>query len=262
MAIGADLLWLSVSPALERFDRPLMQALSREYQIRAWQYSQSADEPLSLEVAVDLLHTYLADRAQPVHLIGHGTSGLLALLYARAYPQWVCSLTLLSVGVNPALDWQAHYYSQTSLFRCSRCMLLAQIVYTLFGRQSRSRTQALIHLLDQDLATSLSPHTLAGQWQVLPAEVPVPVCICGGEADPIIDPAQLQAWKAYLDLSGGLDRIWQCPAGGHFFHSDFPALTGQVISRFWQKVEQQAHGYKLGIHGRDYGVDGICRHQY
>jgi pimeloyl-ACP methyl ester carboxylesterase len=238
MSFGADVLWIGVSPALQRFHRPLMNNLSQSHSVRAWEYSQTADEPLCLETAVDLLHRYLARFAQPVHLVGHSISGLVGLLYARQYPQWVRSLTLLSVGANPAWDWQAHYYLQAQLLRCSRYVRLAQMVHNLFGHQPRSKMLALVRLLEQDLFTALSPHTLAHQLYLPPEEVPVPVCICGGEADIVIDPNLLQGWQPYLQTEDGQDRIWQCSNGGHFFHFEHPQATGEQIRDFWQTVEK------------------------
>lgn len=235
-----DVLWLNVNPALQRFHRPLLQSLSQTRLVRSWDYRQTLDEPLSLDLAVDLLHDYLAPQTKPVHLVGHSTGGLVGLLYARRYPQWVQSLSLLSVGVSPTVDWQMHYYHQAQLLRCSRTILLAQMVYNLFGEQSRKTTQALIQILDQDLLTGISPHTLAGQLHLSPEEVPVPVCICGGEADIIIDPNLYTGWQAYLQPPGGQDRIWRCPNGGHFFHFDYPDLTAEQLCQFWQSTTWQS----------------------
>ncbi|MBD2545128.1 MULTISPECIES: alpha/beta fold hydrolase [Planktothricoides] len=128
MSLSPDALWINVSPALEKFNRPLLKQLSAQTAIAKWEYSQTPDEPTSLEIAVDLLHDYLKDRQQPIHLLGHSTSGLLGLMYARRYPEKVrsrsvadaTSLTLLSVGVHPAVDWQAHYYAQLQVLPCSR----------------------------------------------------------------------------------------------------------------------------------------------
>ena len=105
-----DVLWLSTSPSFQCFSRPLLRYLSRQVTVREWEYCQSQDEASSLDVAVLLLHDYLQSCNQPVHFIGHSTAGLLGLLYARRYPETVQSLTLLAVGVDAAVDWQAHYY--------------------------------------------------------------------------------------------------------------------------------------------------------
>jgi pimeloyl-ACP methyl ester carboxylesterase len=148
MSRSPDALWVNVSPALRRFDRPLLNVLSRQVAIAEWQYYQTADEPTSLEVALVLLHDYVQkcvseaseQEFQPLHLLGHGTGGLLAWLYARRYPERVRSLTLLSVGAYPAVDWQAHYYAQLQFLPCCREALLTQMVYTLYQQDLRRYT--------------------------------------------------------------------------------------------------------------------------
>jgi pimeloyl-ACP methyl ester carboxylesterase len=254
MSSETRVLWLSANPALKRFNRPLMKALTSRHQVHEWAFYQSPDEALSLDVAVNLLQDYLSDPLgsdqnapthslvhSPVHLIGHSTSGLIGLLYAWQYPQYVRSLTLLSVGVNLTLDWQAHYYAQAQFLRCSRSMLLAQMAYNLFGLQSRGTTLALVNLLEQDLLTSPSPHTLSYHHQISPAEVPVPVLVCGGESDIIIEPRLLEGWQPWLQTSQSsqqpADRIWFCPNGGHFFHSEHPELVNSQIQDFWAELE-------------------------
>lgn len=251
--MSANVLWLNVSSALQRFSQPLVKLLCTDHQVYEWAYSQSLDEPLSLDVAVDLLHDYLRSvSSQPVHLIGHSTSGVVGLIYARRYPQHVASLTLLSVGVNPSLDWQAHYYAQAQFMCCQRYQLLAQMVHNLFGRQPRSSILGLIRLLEQDLLTSLSPHTLASYRSVSPTAAPVPMLICGGSADVIIDTRLFTGWQPWLDTRADddlpSDQIWLCPEGGHFFHFDQPELTCQIVSNFWAGIAPrqpkiQSHQY-------------------
>lgn len=99
-----NVLCLSANPNLKNFDRPLLRSLSKQITIAQWEYCQSQDEPSSLEVALELVHDYLQQLVSPIHLVGHGTSGLLGLLYAQQHPERVRSLTLLSVGIYPAKD--------------------------------------------------------------------------------------------------------------------------------------------------------------
>ncbi|NJN86954.1 MAG: alpha/beta hydrolase [Leptolyngbyaceae cyanobacterium SL_7_1] len=225
-----DVLWLSVSPALRPFDRPLMQALSQTQTVGYWEYAQTLDEPNSFDAALVLLHDYLKHSDRPLHLIGHSTSGVLGLLYARQHPERVRSLTLLSVGVHPAIDWQAHYYAQAQLLRCSRSILLSQMVYNLFGRQPRATMSRWVTLLEEDLLTSLSPHTLFKRVKVASGGVTVPLMVCGGGEDIIIDPPMLQGWQDWMREG---DRLWLCSEGGHFFHYHHPDLVDQAISEFW-----------------------------
>ncbi len=110
-----EALWLSVNPVFQRFEQPLLMALRDDRALCHWIYQQTPDEPSCLETALTLLHDYVKGCDRPLHLLGHSTGGLVGLLYARRYPQRVQSLTLLGVGVNPAVDWKAHYYTQLDL---------------------------------------------------------------------------------------------------------------------------------------------------
>jgi len=239
MSLSPDALWINVSPALEKFDRPLLKQLSAQTAIAKWEYSQTPDEPTSLEIAVDLLHDYLKDRQQPIHLLGHSTSGLLGLMYARRYPEKVRSLTLLSVGVYPAVDWQAHYYAQLQVLPCSREIILARMVYNLFGKQSHVVTKEIIKMLENDLMSSLSPHSLYQRFSMFPGNAPVPMLICGSDNDFVVDSNLLHGWQPWLkegDVGSATlrDRIWSCPGGRYFFHYFHSQLVSKQITKFWQ----------------------------
>jgi len=151
-----DALWLHVSPALARFDRPLLSHLSEYGAIARWHYHQTLDEPTSLDAALVLLHDYLKSSDRPLHLLGHSTGGLLGLLYAHRYPERVRSLTLLSVGVYPGVDWQAHYYIQRQMLLLPRDVVLTQMVYNLFGCHCPLMVRRLIPVLKQDLISLIA----------------------------------------------------------------------------------------------------------
>lgn len=238
MTFLPDVLWLSVSPALRGFNRPLLHALSQDYLIGEWQYCQTADEPNCLDMAVVLLHDYIKQGDRPLHLIGHGISGLLALLYARRFPQWVRSLTLLSVGVNPAVDWQAHYYAQLGFLCCSRNMVLTQMVYGLLGYHSQPITQGFVQLLERDLATSLSPHSLYQRVSIPPGGVPVPLLVCSSDDDIVVDPNQAQNWRSFMKAG---DRLQMFPQGRYFFHYFYPLAVQQTMIQFWQSRQFEYH---------------------
>jgi pimeloyl-ACP methyl ester carboxylesterase len=250
MSTLPDVLWLNASPSLQGFDRPLLKFLSRHTSIAHWQYCQTQDEPTCLEVALELLHEYARDR--PLHLLGHSTSGLLGLLYARRYPAQVKSLTLLSVGIHPAIDWQSHYYVLLKLLPCSRQTILTQMVYNLFGYQSKPIRQNLVRTLERDLTNSLSPHSLFQQASIAPASVSVPLFVTGSQDDMVVDPQQIEGWRRWgvgadFQISRSLDhnsvqpnRLWQCPSGRHFFHYFHPALVGEQILNFWTDLRAQS----------------------
>jgi pimeloyl-ACP methyl ester carboxylesterase len=234
MAQLPDALWLNVSPPLQGFDRPLLKQLSQHTTIAQWEYSQTLDEPTSLDTALVLLQDYLKHHNRPIHLLGHSTGGLLGLLYARQHPERVRSLTLLSVGVHPAVDWQAHYYAQRRLLSCHQQTILRQMVYGLLGCPPKDMTETLIKLLEQDLYQSLSPHSLVRSTNLLPIAVNVPLLICGSVDDTVIDPNQLRGWQQYLHHSAS--RLWVCPGGRYFFHYFYPQQVSQQITQFWQAV--------------------------
>ncbi|MDB9507017.1 hypothetical protein PN502_07930 [Microcystis aeruginosa CS-338/01] len=74
-----------------------------------------------------------------------------------------------------------------------------------------------------DLLLSLSPHNLYQNAHFAPGTVPVPLLVCGGDIDTIIDQHLLQGWQPWLK-SG--DRIWSCHKGRYFFPL-FPPLQRQ-----------------------------------
>ncbi len=228
-----DALWLNTNPSFRRFDQLLVHHLSCHLPIGQWEYSQSSDEPTSLDIALTLLHDYLKSASKPIHLMGHSTGGLLGLLYARKHPERVKSLTLLGVGVHPAVDWQIHYYTLRELLPCSQEIILSQMVKLLFGYQSNYETKSLAQLLKQDLATSPSSHSLYQRSRITSGGVSMPLMICGGKDDLIISGSDLQAWKAWLKKG---DRLWECSQGNHFFHFFYPRQVGKQILNFWQAI--------------------------
>lgn len=228
--------WINVNSSFKRFDGRMVRHLSRYVPIAYWEYSQHQDEPSCLEKPLILLHDYLKSLDEPVNLIGHGTGGIVALLYARRYPQKVKSLTLLGVSSYPALDWQAHYYSLRKLLPCSQEIVLARMVQMLFGCQNRANTKTLVALLKQDLNNSPSPHSLFRHSSIAPEKLLMPLMVCGSENDGIIDLSALRGWQDYFKEE---DVLWTTPLGHHFFHYFFPEAVSRKAIEFWQQIEQQ-----------------------
>lgn len=226
-----DSLWLNTSPCLQCLDLPLLRYLSGEISIARWEYYQSQDEACSLNVAGQFLHEYLQSSSSPINLIGHSTSGLLGLLYARQYPEKVRSLTLLAVGVHPAVDWQAQYYRHRRVL--SREATLRAMAYNLFGYHNECTIKKLENILEQDLY--YSPHSLFGRLSILPGGVSVPMMICGCQDDVIIEADAMLGWQTWLKQG---DHLWSCPQGGHFFHFFYPQQVGQSILDFWRSEYQ------------------------
>ena len=228
---ASDVLWLNASPSLQRFDRPLLRALSKTINVSQWEYYQSQDEASSVLEAVSLLHQYLQMRDRPIHLAGHGISGVVALLYARLHPEKVRSLSLLAVAAQPALTWHAHYYIQRQTFPCSRIQLLAQTARSLFGTPLPHAAKNLVEVLGRDLESSPNLHSLFKVACLAKESVTMPLLVCGSKSDPIVDPHTFSEW---LPLLKPEDDIWQCPDGHHFFHYYCPQLVGEQLLNFWQ----------------------------
>ena len=229
--------WINANPSFKHFDGRIVRYLSRQVPIAHWQYSQELDEASSMDTALVLLDDYLQERSQPVNLIGHGTGGLLGLLYARKYPHRVKSLVLLGVGSAPAIDWQTHYYQMRKILPCSQEILLARMVRMMFGYQSRDNVIELIKILKKDLVTAPTNHSLYKLDRVASGSVAMPMLICGSENDGIVDRPSLDRWKDYLKEE---DLLWTNVSGHHFFHYFFPERTGRQAIEFWQRVEAQS----------------------
>jgi pimeloyl-ACP methyl ester carboxylesterase len=235
MSLATAPVWINANPSFKQFDGRIIRYLSQQVPIAYWEYHQELDEASSLEIALTLLCDYLKSKSQPVNLIGHGTGGLIGLLYARKYPQRVKSLTLLGVSSAPAIDWQAHYYQMRKLLPCSQEIILARMVQMMFGHQNPNNTKRLVKILKQDLYTAPTAHSAYQLDRIESGGVLMPMMICGSNNDGISDRSAIQGWSDYLKAD---DLIWTSPEGHHFFHYFFPEYTGRKIIKFWQKVEQ------------------------
>ncbi|MEM8676569.1 MAG: alpha/beta fold hydrolase [Cyanobacteria bacterium P01_G01_bin.67] len=226
--------WINANPSFKYFDGRIIRYISNQIPIAYWEYHQGLDEASSIDIALTLLHDYLKSKSKPVDLIGHGTGGLLGLLYARKHPHRVKSLTLLGVGYAPAIDWQAHYYQMRKLLPCSQEMLLGRMVQMMFGYQSQSKVINLVKILQRDLETAPTAHSLYQLNRVDAGGVSMPMMVCGSENDSIVDRSALSGWTDYLKED---DVLWTTPAGHHFFHYFFPDYTGRKIIKFWQRFD-------------------------
>ena len=224
-------LWLNTSSSLRCFEQPLLNYLSKRVSIARWEYSQTQDEASSLDIAIRLLHDYLQNTTHPVHLIGHSTSGLLGFLYARQYPEKIASLTLLGVGADVTIDWQVHYY--THLQALNRKKVLSTMAYNLFGCYDDRTIEGLVKILEKDLDSSLSPHSLWQRANFPHNGVSVPLMVCGSLDDPIVEATELHKWQPFLKAS---DRLHLHPDGGHFFHFFQSQQAGKHILSFWQSL--------------------------
>ncbi len=256
MSISYDALWVSGSPSLRCLSMPLIKKLLRYTNISGWEYIQSIDEPACMDTAVKFLHCYLKTREIPIHLVGHGVGGTIALIFARQYPQFVKSLTLLSVAVQPANTWHVNYYQQRQIYSLSRAETLLNTIQNLFREESICDSQKfkpyeikpqeldprklslhkfspykLINNFNQDLENLPLMHSLFNIEKLPLGGVSMPLMICGGQIDPILSYLELYKWKEWLKPE---DIIWKCPQGSHFFHYFYPDLVSKEISKFWE----------------------------
>jgi pimeloyl-ACP methyl ester carboxylesterase len=231
MSNSFDVLWLSTSPSLRSFDVPLISYLSSYVKMAFWEYNQTLDEASCIETAIALLYEFLKTRTEPVHLIGHGISGVVALMFARQYPNRVHTLTLLGVGCQPAATWHTYYYTRRQLLDASRQEVMTHTIRVLFGNRLPDTTHQLVIALNIDLDRSPSTHSLLNTMTLPKGGVHSPLMICGSKNDAIVTETDLDEWITWLKPG---DLIWKCPAGYHFFHYFHHKQTGQEIIRFWQ----------------------------
>jgi pimeloyl-ACP methyl ester carboxylesterase len=237
-------LWVSASPSLKYFHRRLFNSLSKVVEVKFWEYYQTLDEGSSIDGAIDLLHEYLSQSDAPVHPIGHGIGGVIALEYARRYPTKVTSLTLLSVAVQPAIDWHSYYYDRLKSFQFDRHYLLRSIAIDLFPSICSTHIQDLAERLEQDLDEAPSDRSLF-RLNILPeCGVEMPLMICGAQDDRVITSPAFYGWSSYFKSS---DRIWHIPTGGHFFHHFHSELVSYQIQQFWQKSEPEIMSVDLKV---------------
>ncbi|MGH1395202.1 MAG: alpha/beta fold hydrolase [Trichormus sp.] len=231
MSDDLDVVWISSSHVLQRFDKPLLQYISQYVNVAQWEYRSSKDEGSSIDEAVTLLHEFLSQCPHPINLAGHGAGGAIALTYARRFPQKVRSLILLAVASQPANTWHAHYYLQRQVFTMSREQVLACSVRHLFGEQPHNTTKKLVAVLDKDLEQTPLLHSLFKLIELPQGGVSMPMMICGSKNDPIVNPPALQNWLHYFKPE---DHLWECPKGYHFFHYFYAQQVGEKMLNFWQ----------------------------
>ncbi|MGV0023436.1 alpha/beta fold hydrolase [Phormidesmis priestleyi] len=237
-----DVLWLSASPSLKRLNQPLLRHLSEQVTVLQWEYYQTLDEGSCLPNAVALLHEYLKVHNRPIHLAGHGISGVIGLLYARLYPERVKSLCLLSIAAQPAITWHSHYYTQLHLLPCSRQQILAQMALSLFGKRLPYPIKESLEALDRDLDLAPCPHSLFKLNELPKGGVAMPLLVCRSQTDSIIDPMGQSNWLPWMKLE---DRLWECPEGRHFFHYFYPELVSSRLLEFWRSVNSRSLNLSL-----------------
>ncbi|MEM8605295.1 MAG: alpha/beta hydrolase [Cyanobacteria bacterium P01_H01_bin.121] len=236
-------LWLTLNPSLKRLDQRVLCQLYRRTKIHRWEYHQTPDEPCCLETIIGYLHETLTTQAQPLHLLGHGISGTVALLYAQRYPQHVRSLTLLAVGQSPGVTWHSHYYAMRELLPCDRHVLLSHLARMMLGNFCPHVINGFAKLLELDLDEGFAPHSLAGITSIDAQSVEPPVLVCYGQHDLILSPQNYTTTDCWLKPT---DQIWQCPEGKHFFHFAAPEQVAKRIYDYWQNLPNHTHAALAG----------------
>ncbi|WP_373542919.1 alpha/beta fold hydrolase [Chamaesiphon sp.] len=238
----SKILWVSASPSFKYFHRRLLKQLSKVVEIELWEYHQTLDEGSSIDSAIDLLHEYITGLACPVHLIGHGIGGAIALGYARIYPERVASSILLSVAVQPATDWHSYYYTQLRASSECRERVVQSIAVNLFPHIYPKYVGDLVARFSRDLVEAPSNHSLFRLEIQCEGGVEMPMMICSSQDDPVITSTDLSGWNNYLKST---DVSWCSVTGGHFFHHFHPQLVSHQIHNFWQRLESKPALYQL-----------------
>ncbi len=236
MSIYGEAIWVSGSPSLKNFSTPLINKLAKYTKISVWEYIQSVDEPACIDTAVELLHSYLKTKDAPVNLIGHGIGGIIALMLARQYPAFVKSLTLLSVAAQPAKTWHVNYYQQRQIYTLSKAEALFNTLNNVFRNKYPCCLHNLIDNFDRDLDNLPLMHSFIKIQSLPSGGVLMPIMVCGGQIDMILDYSDFHEWKKYLHSD---DILWKCPQGGHFFHYFYPEIVKEQILYFWRSHKLQ-----------------------
>jgi pimeloyl-ACP methyl ester carboxylesterase len=238
----AKFIWINASPSLKHFHLRLLNNLAKTVEIELWEYYQTLDEGSSIDKAIQLLHEYLQGSDRPVHLIGHGIGGTIALGYARLYPAQVSSLVLLSVAVQPAITWHSYYYTQLRSLPSNRDCILRSIAINLLPYSCVNYVHGLVERLKQDLVESPFDHSLFHLNILSEGGIEMPLMICGGEDDSIVTESAIFGWTHYFKSS---DCICIFAEGGHFFHHFHAELVGDRVQLFWQQIEPQIPSNQL-----------------
>jgi pimeloyl-ACP methyl ester carboxylesterase len=231
-----DALWLTVTPSLSCFDQPLLKQLSKTKVIANWQYRYGLDEGGCLDNAIEMLNLYLTDREDPIHLIGHGMGGTLALLFSQRYPDKVRSLTIMGVAEQPAVTWHAYYYVQRQTFSCSPQQILVRLVRNLLGDTLPHPIGHLVAALRKDLEQGLSPHSVLKIGAIPQGGVAMPLLICSATEDPIVHLSAVVDWNKWLKPQ---DELFWVSGKMHFFHYFYPERLSNQIQKFWQESSSQ-----------------------
>ena len=226
--------WVNVSPSLKSLDSPLLKLLSESLPVARWEYLQTWDEGSSLETAVELLASFLQKQSEPVHLGGHGISGVVAMMTADRYPHLVKTLILLGTSPQPGMTWHAYYYHQRSTFPIAQSRILTQLAQSLFGPSVGCSIKTCVHLLGQDLTASPSPHSIFHISKIDSVDVKVPLLICAGGRDVIMAPPDQDKWRTKLKSK---DRLCVVPNGYHFFHAAYPDRIASEILDFLSVIK-------------------------
>ncbi|MEM1393501.1 MAG: alpha/beta hydrolase [Cyanobacteria bacterium P01_H01_bin.150] len=242
MSNYGEAIWVSGSPSLRGLSTPLINKLAEYTNISGWEYIQSIDEPACMDTAVELLHSYLKTKDAPINLIGHGIGGTISLMLARKYPEFVKSLTLLSVAAQPAKTWHVNYYQQRDIYTLSKTEALLNTLHNVFRNKYPCCLRNLIDNFYRDLENLPLMHSLL-KLENLPLEgVSMPLMVCGGQIDMILGYPDFHAWKKYLKPE---DTLWKCPQGGHFFHYFYPEIVTHQILHFWKLHQLERIGKEV-----------------
>jgi pimeloyl-ACP methyl ester carboxylesterase len=231
-------LWISTSTSFQCFHRRILGILDQEFPLKYWEYSQTPDGSSSLELALELLHEFIQTSDQPLHIIGHGLGGVLALSYARRYPGRVASVVLISVAAQPSITWQTYYYQQLATICCRRDVVLQLVAGWLSGSSCPHYVQNLAARLDRDLLEAPSGTSLLKKDALaVQGAIVQPLLVCGAIDDPVTMGGILSEWRHYLKNG---DQLCYQLTGGHFFHHQHAEILGIKVGDFWRQMRLQS----------------------
>ena len=229
-----EVLWVDLQPTLYCLNKRVSQRLSRDIGVKRWSFQLDPDEFCMESTVHSMLKTTLESMAEPIHLIGHGLSGIISCEFAHNHPELVESVTLLSVDTLSINQWSSHYLGMRRQLACSREQILKHLSTLLFEVKSSQVKAAFPRLLQACLDNELIQGSIVNLDHPGSLSSPqVPTLVINGHDDFVVDRMAQQRWEEQLKPG---DCYHSLQGGRHFFQFSHAELTATLIRSFLDMV--------------------------